>query len=236
MFVTSDVSRRLRTRSDQGRARRRVTHTRRAGSRTSPCRTTASACGWSGSCSGISRATTWTKRRAGKPPIPSTERTRGSIAWSRNHPTSPTTCSTSFTRSWMKAPSSKCIGTSRRTWWSGSRGSRPSSHRGESPAYSPHAGHRRIGQGGGFVRFCDGLQTSNEPSRTCRFLPGTRQEYGHHPPRRKVLFAFAERRFQDHRDHPKAYGGRVLRDSSKTRTDVPAWPTAEIAVMGPKAP
>ncbi len=90
-----------------------------------------------------------------------------------------------------------------------------------------------------FVRFCDAF---NIPLITLEdvpgFLPGTQQEHGgiiRHGA--KLLFAFAEATV------PKllvitrkAYGGAYCVMSSKhIRTDVNlAWPTAEIAVMGPE--
>ena len=90
-----------------------------------------------------------------------------------------------------------------------------------------------------FVRFCDAF---NLPLVTFEdvpgFMPGTAQEYGgiiRHGA--KLLFAFAEATV------PKvtvivrkAYGGAYCVMSSKhIRTDVNfAWPTAEIAVMGPE--
>ena len=94
-------------------------------------------------------------------------------------------------------------------------------------------------KGARFVRFCDAF---NIPLVTFEdvpgFLPGTQQEYGgiiRHGA--KLLFAFAEATV------PKltvivrkAYGGAYCVMASKhLRTDVNlAWPTAEIAVMGPE--
>jgi len=94
-------------------------------------------------------------------------------------------------------------------------------------------------KGARFVRFCDAF---NIPLITLEdvpgFMPGTQQEYGgiiRHGA--KLLFAFAEATV------PKllvitrkAYGGAYCVMSSKhLRTDVNlAWPTAEIAVMGPE--
>ncbi len=94
-------------------------------------------------------------------------------------------------------------------------------------------------KGARFVRFCDAF---NIPLITLEdvpgFLPGTQQEYGgiiRHGA--KLLFAFAEATV------PKllvitrkAYGGAYCVMSSKhIRTDMNfAWPTAEIAVMGPE--
>jgi propionyl-CoA carboxylase beta chain len=90
-----------------------------------------------------------------------------------------------------------------------------------------------------FVRFCDAF---NIPLVTFEdvpgFLPGTRQEYGgiiRHGA--KLLFAFAEATVPKVTVITrKAYGGAYCVMSSKhIRTDVNfAWPTAEIAVMGPE--
>jgi propionyl-CoA carboxylase beta chain len=90
-----------------------------------------------------------------------------------------------------------------------------------------------------FVRFCDAF---NLPLVTFEdvpgFLPGTRQEYGgiiKHGA--KLLFAFAEATVPKVTVITrKAYGGAYCVMSSKhIRTDVNfAWPTAEIAVMGPE--
>ena len=90
-----------------------------------------------------------------------------------------------------------------------------------------------------FVRFCDAF---NIPLVTFEdvpgFLPGTGQEYGgiiRHGA--KLLFAFAEATVPKVTVITrKAYGGAYCVMSSKhIRTDVNfAWPTAEIAVMGPE--
>jgi propionyl-CoA carboxylase beta chain len=90
-----------------------------------------------------------------------------------------------------------------------------------------------------FVRFCDAF---NIPLVTFEdvpgFLPGTRQEYGgiiRHGA--KLLFAFAEATVPKVTVITrKAYGGAYCVMSSKhIRTDVNfAWPSAEIAVMGPE--
>ena len=90
-----------------------------------------------------------------------------------------------------------------------------------------------------FVRFCDAF---NIPLVTLEdvpgFLPGTRQEYGgiiRHGA--KLLFAFAEATVPKLTVITrKAYGGAYCVMSSKhIRTDVNlAWPSAEIAVMGPE--
>ncbi len=90
-----------------------------------------------------------------------------------------------------------------------------------------------------FVRFCDAF---NIPLVTFEdvpgFLPGTRQEYGgiiRHGA--KLLFAYAEATVPKVTVITrKAYGGAYCVMASKhIRTDVNfAWPTAEIAVMGPE--
>src|SRR3982751_1021690 len=94
-------------------------------------------------------------------------------------------------------------------------------------------------KGARFVRFCDAF---NIPLVTFEdvpgFLPGTRQEYGgiiRHGA--KLLFAFAQAPVPKLTVIArKAYGGAYCVMSSKhIRTDVNfAWPTAEIAVMGPE--
>src|SRR5437660_3397893 len=93
-------------------------------------------------------------------------------------------------------------------------------------------------KGARFVRFCDAF---NIPLVTFEdvpgFLPGTKQEYGgiiKHGA--KLLFAFAEATVPKVTVITrKAYGGAYCVMSSKhIRTDFNyAWPTAEIAVMGP---
>jgi propionyl-CoA carboxylase beta chain len=94
-------------------------------------------------------------------------------------------------------------------------------------------------KGARFVRFCDAF---NLPLVTFEdvpgFLPGTVQEYGgiiKHGA--KLLFAFAEATVPKITVITrKAYGGAYCVMSSKhLRTDFNyAWPTAEIAVMGPE--
>jgi propionyl-CoA carboxylase beta chain len=94
-------------------------------------------------------------------------------------------------------------------------------------------------KGARFVRFCDAF---NIPLITFEdvpgFLPGTQQEFGgiiKHGA--KLLFAFAEATVPKLTVITrKAYGGAYCVMSSKhIRTDVNyAWPTAEIAVMGPE--
>ena len=90
-----------------------------------------------------------------------------------------------------------------------------------------------------FVRFCDAF---NVPLLTLEdvpgFLPGTQQEYGgiiRHGA--KLLYAFAEATVPKLTVITrKAYGGAYCVMSSKhIRTDLNlAWPTAELAVMGPE--
>ncbi|HEX8871880.1 MAG TPA: carboxyl transferase domain-containing protein, partial [Candidatus Acidoferrum sp.] len=94
-------------------------------------------------------------------------------------------------------------------------------------------------KGARFVRFCDAF---NIPLITFEdvpgFLPGTQQEYGgiiRHGA--KLLFAFAEATVPKITIITrKAYGGAYCVMASKhIRTDANfAWPTAEIAVMGPE--
>jgi len=94
-------------------------------------------------------------------------------------------------------------------------------------------------KGARFVRFCDCF---NIPLVTFEdvpgFLPGTNQEYGgiiKHGA--KLLFAFAEATVPKITVITrKAYGGAYCVMASKhIRTDVNyAWPSAEIAVMGPE--
>jgi propionyl-CoA carboxylase beta chain len=90
-----------------------------------------------------------------------------------------------------------------------------------------------------FVRFCDCFNISLVTFEDVPgFLPGTNQEYGgiiKHGA--KLLFAFAEATVPKVTVITrKAYGGAYCVMASKhIRTDVNyAWPTAEIAVMGPE--
>jgi propionyl-CoA carboxylase beta chain len=94
-------------------------------------------------------------------------------------------------------------------------------------------------KGARFVRFCDCF---NIPLITFEdvpgFLPGTQQEYGGIIRQgAKLLFAFAEATVPKITVITrKAYGGAYCVMGSKhLRTDINlAWPTAEIAVMGPE--
>jgi len=95
-------------------------------------------------------------------------------------------------------------------------------------------------KGARFVRFCDAF---NIPLITFEdvpgFLPGTEQEFGgiiRHGA--KLLYAYAEATVPKVTVITrKAYGGAYCVMASKhLRTDVNyAWPTAEVAVMGPEA-
>ena len=142
----------------------------------------------------------------------------------------------------MRARSWKCIATSRGTSSSDSRrlGGRSVGIVANQPAHL--AGTLDIDasvKAARFVRFCDAF---NIPLVTFEdvpgFLPGTRQEYGgiiRHGA--KLLFAYAEATVPKVTVITrKAYGGAYCVMSSKhIRTDVNfAWPTAEIAVMGPE--
>ena len=94
-------------------------------------------------------------------------------------------------------------------------------------------------KGGRFVRFCDAF---NIPILTFvdvpGFLPGTKQEYGgiiRHGA--KLLYAYAEATVPKLTVITrKAYGGAYdVMGSKHVRADLNfAWPTAEIAVMGPE--
>jgi propionyl-CoA carboxylase beta chain len=94
-------------------------------------------------------------------------------------------------------------------------------------------------KGARFVRFCDAF---NIPLITFEdvpgFLPGTQQEFGGIIKQgAKLLYAFAEATVPKITVITrKAYGGAYCVMSSKhIRTDINyAWPTAEIAVMGPE--
>jgi len=94
-------------------------------------------------------------------------------------------------------------------------------------------------KGARFVRFCDCFNISLVTFEDVPgFLPGTTQEYGgiiKHGA--KLLFAFAEATVPKLTVITrKAYGGAYCVMASKhIRTDVNyAWPSAEIAVMGPE--
>jgi len=103
-----------------------------------------------------------------------------------------------------------------------------------------NAGHQRLGERGALS--CASATVSTFPLVTFEdvpgFLPGTAQEYGgiiKHGA--KLLYAFAEATVPKVTVITrKAYGGAYCVMASKhIRTDVNyAWPTAEIAVMGPE--
>ena len=141
------------------------------------------------------------------------------------------------------AISSRCSRTTRRTSSSASRGSTAARSawspisRSSWPACSISTSSEKAAR---FVRFCDCF---NVPLVTFvdvpGFLPGTEQEYGgiiRHGA--KLLYAYAEATVPKMTVITrKAYGGAYDVMSSKhIRADVNfAWPTAEIAVMGPDA-
>jgi propionyl-CoA carboxylase beta chain len=94
-------------------------------------------------------------------------------------------------------------------------------------------------KGARFVRFCDAFNIPSLPIEDVPgFLPGTAQEFGgiiRHGA--KLLYAYAEATVPKITVITrKAYGGAYCVMGSKhIRTDVNlAWPTAEIAVMGPE--
>ena len=144
--------------------------------------------------------------------------------------------------SWTTATLWRSTSTSPRTWWWDSRGW-PGKAWASWPTSPPFlAGCLDINasvKGARFVRFCDAF---NIPLITFEdvpgFLPGTQQEYGgiiRHGA--KLLFAYAEATVPKITlITRKAYGGAYCVMASKhLRTDVNlAYPTAEIAVMGPE--
>ena len=163
-------------------------------------------------------------------------------AGARLSPTSLTTSRKSSRASWTTAISWRSTSTSPRTWWWDSRGSAGKAVGivANQPAFL--AGCLDINasvKGARFVRFCDAF---NIPLITFEdvpgFLPGTQQEYGgiiRHGA--KLLFAYAEATVPKITlITRKAYGGAYCVMASKhLRTDVNlAYPTAEIAVMGPE--
>ena len=144
--------------------------------------------------------------------------------------------------SWTTAASSRCSGATRTTSWSGSRDS--AGGRSGIVANQPAvlAGVLDINasiKAARFIRFCDCF---NLPVVTFvdvpGFLPGVAQEHGgiiRHGA--KLLYAYCEATVPKLTVITrKAYGGAYDVMSSKhIRGDVNlAWPTAEIAVMGPK--
>ena len=101
-----------------------------------------------------------------------------------------------------------------------------------------HAGHRRLGEGRTLRALLRCLQHPARHLRRRARLPahqaGIRR---HHPPRRQAAVRLCRGHGPEgHGHHRKAYGGAYCVMSSKhIRTDVNfAWPTAEIAVMGPE--
>ena len=176
-----------------------------------------------------------------RPPIRRIAPMRRSTRSCRRRRTSRTTCSTSSTRSWTMATSSRCTQHFARNIARRLRAARRAAPVGVVANQPAHlAGTLDIDasvKGARFVRFCDAF---NIPLVTFEdvpgFLPGTVQEYGgiiRHGA--KLLFAFAEATVPKVTVITrKAYGGAYCVMSSKhIRTDANfAWPTAEIAVMG----
>ncbi len=170
--------------------------------------------------------TTWTIRRgAGRTTRP-IGRMRRSTRSSRTSRTSRTTCTTSFGRSWTRACSSKCIGTSRKNIVVGFArlAGRPVGVVANQPAVL--AGCLDIDasvKAARFVRFCDAF---NIPLVTFEdvpgFLPGVRQEHGGIiRAGAKLLYAFAEATVPKITVITrKAYGGAYCVMASKhIRTD-----------------
>ena len=89
-----------------------------------------------------------------------------------------------------------------------------------------------------FIRFCDAF---NIPLLTFidlpGYMPGTQQEWAGHPPRRQdALRLLRGHRPEDHRRGPQGLRRRVHRHvlQGVWAPTLLAWPSAEIAVMGPK--
>ena len=180
--------------------------------------------------------------RARPPTIPPTGGTRRCSTSFPTAPTSRTTCTTSSGGWWTTASSSRCSGATRTTsspaspgwaagrwaWWRTS----PRCW----PACSTSAPRVKAAR---FIRFCDCF---NLPVVTFvdvpGFLPGVAQEHGgiiKHGA--KLLYAYCEATVPKLTVITrKAYGGAYDVMSSKhIRGDLNlAWPSAEIAVMGPK--
>ena len=118
---------------------------------------------------------------------------------------------------------------------------RPRGRRRRQPAEGArgHARHRRVRQGGALRAHLRRLQhPAGDLRGRARFLPGTRQEYGgiiRHGA--KLLYAYCEATVPKLTVITrKAYGGAYVVMSSKhIGADFNfAWPTAEVAVMGPE--
>ena len=173
---------------------------------------------------------------------PARARTRSSTRWSRTNPNKPYDIKDVIRAVVDDGTSSRCRSTTRRTSWSASRAS--AGGRSGVVANQPAvlAGCLDIDasmKAARFVRFCDCF---NIPLVTFvdvpGFLPGTDQEYGgiiKHGA--KLLYAFAEATVPKVTVITrKAYGGAYdVMASKHIRADVNfAYPTAEIAVMGPE--
>ena len=162
--------------------------------------------------------------------------------WCRPTPTSPTTSATSSRRWSTTSTSSRCRSTTRRTSSSASRAStaaRWASWATTRPCSRAVLDIDASVKAARFVRFCDCF---NIPLVTFvdvpGFLPGTSQEWGgiiKHGA--KLLYAYAEATVPKVTlITRKAYGGAYdVMASKHIRADINfAYPTAEIAVMGPE--
>ena len=186
--------------------------------------------------------TTWRIRRGRPARIPSIGMKIASTRSYPKIPTNPTTSRRSFASWWTKGISSRSTSiTPETSWWAS-----PASRGGpwESSATSPRSWpgpSTSTPRSRGPVSCASATPSTSHslPSRMCPgFLPGTVQEYGgiiKHGA--KLLYAYCEATV------PKitvilrkAYGGAYDVMSSKhIRGDMNyAWPSAEIAVMGPK--
>ncbi len=169
-------------------------------------------------------------------------RTRSSTRSSPTTRTSPTTCATCCSRSWTTASSSRCRSTSRATssWasraWTAGRSASWATSRAQMAGVLDIDASEKAAR---FVRFCDAF---NIPLLTFMdvpgFLPGTSQEWGgiiRHGA--KLLYAFTEATVPKLTVITrKAYGGAYdVMNSKHMLADFDfAWPTAEVAVMGPE--
>ena len=171
-------------------------------------------------------------------------RARGPRRSTRSSPTtprSPTTCATSSRGSSTTASSSRSTSTSPRTSSAASRASTAirSASSATSPSTWPACSTSSREKAARFVRTCDAF---NVPLLTFTdvpgFLPGTSQEWGgiiRHGA--KLLYAFTEATVPKLTVVTrKAYGGAYdVMNSKHMLADFNfAWPTAEVAVMGPE--
>ena len=173
---------------------------------------------------------------------PASAWTRSSTGSSPTRPTSPTTCATSSATSSTTASSSRSRSTSRRTSsaasraWTATASASSATSRSRWPACSTSTRRAKAAR---FVRTCDAF---NIPLVTFvdvpGFLPGTDQEWGgiiRHGA--KLLYAFTEATVPKITVITrKAYGGAydVMASKHMLADFNFAWPSAEIAVMGPE--